>query len=117
MIKTRIHIKTTNEFMDDSLFILTELPFVPRVGDRIQLSQDMLNELEQKVRSDLDLAKKYINVWTIFDVKYVEKNPGMLRDIDFEFDLAKYVSHVCIVAGSDIVDIKLKCETSIFDVI
>ena len=50
MIKTRIHIKTTNEFMDDSLFILTELPFVPRVGDRIQLSQDMLNELEQKVK-------------------------------------------------------------------
>jgi len=104
MKKVRIHIESKLDYMDESVFVNAELPSIPSKGDRLYLTNEMVNELELKVCSDDELARKYMTEWSIEEsLRYTDS----YFDLDFQFDLAIKVCDVLYHVNSEIVDIQL----------
>ena len=107
MIKTRLHIKSADRYMDRSLFVNAELPFIPRKGELLCLTLELIEELEAIVRNDIGIAERYIKGWSGFDHVTSE---SMLSRVEFQFDVAIMVNSVLYKANSEIVHIELAKE-------
>jgi hypothetical protein len=107
MFKIKIHIDTKRTYFDDNVFVDVELPAIPRVGEYIDLDDDLVEQLEDKATSDIEIARDYVE-WFYCNSTGIE--PKDLKQENFEdlgFCDACMVSAVKFVPGSDIVSIEL----------
>lgn len=106
MIKCRIHI-SGEKSMDDKLFVIVNLPAVPRKGEWLRLTNDVLLELENKAKSDLVIAQDYMKYFysKSFHKDWFEVKKEHLQDLSFEE--AINVAWIEYTANSEYVDIEL----------
>jgi hypothetical protein len=75
MINVRVHFQNTDEFLDKDFFLLIKLPAIPRLGDRLFLSDDDMEHFENLVRSNEELADRYFckeGCNRLWDLSYVQ---------------------------------------------
>jgi hypothetical protein len=106
MINVRVHIFNGLEFMDENVFIDIILPAVPRRKDTLYLTEEQMNELEEKAKANI---KK---IWIYTDYFYGDCCISMdrIKEEDlkhFTFCDANSVKYVLFKANSDIVQIEI----------
>lgn len=50
MLKVFVHIHNKRDYMDKKVFVEIEMPYVPRVGEFFYMGEEMLEELESKIK-------------------------------------------------------------------
>lgn len=106
MINIRVHIHNNNSFIDDKVFVDIKLPFVPKKGDTLYLTQEHKDSLKAQAISSLDIAKRYAPKW-FYSGSSNCKNPTEENLKDLAFDDALYVHCVSYFADSDIVHLEI----------
>ncbi len=111
MINVRVYIEDENsiEFLDDNVSVSFKLPAIPRVGERIFLSDELESELEKKATSSLEIAENYRS-WFYGFSSYLQRRDDDIKEInlkDLGFGDASYVSHVVFRPNDDTVYIEL----------
>lgn len=108
MINVRVYIRDEVEFLDDDVSVSFKLPAIPRVGERIFLSEELQSQLENMARSSLDKASNYRN-WFYGHSHYVRFGHDIKENNlkDLSFGDASYVTHVVFRPDDDTVYIEL----------
>lgn len=105
MIHISVHIANEIDFMPKDVSVIIRLPSVPRIGERLFLSKEIQSQLEDKARSSLDIAEKYINYFYRFSHGINEVKEINLKDLSF--DEASLVSDVVYESDCETVFIEL----------
>jgi hypothetical protein len=106
MYKIMVHIKNHNEFIDSDVCVEIELPAVPRKGDILFLNEEQIQILENKAKSNLEIAQNYAPKWFYYGSSGCkEPNENNLKDLKFED--AIYVDRVAFNGNSEIIHIEL----------
>jgi hypothetical protein len=100
MHKIMIYIANDNNFLDSDVCVEIQLPAVPRKGDILYLTDEQIEVLENKAKSDLKIAKCYFPRWFYGDASYKEPKQENLQDLSFED--AMYVRDVVYYGNSEI---------------
>lgn len=108
MINVRVYIEEEVDFLDDDVSVLFKLPAIPRVGERIFLSNELQSQLENMARSSLDKASHYRN-WFYGRSHNVRKGDDIQESNlkDLSFGDASYVKQVVFVPDDETVYIEL----------
>ena len=106
MIKCRIHIFNKEEFMDQDVYIEIMLPCIPQVGNNLDLSFELLYELEKKAKKHLEIAGRYAPHW-FYGKSFDCENLKDENLQDLSFDDANTVKSVGFMANCDYVNIAL----------
>jgi hypothetical protein len=110
MINVKVYIEDENnaEFLDDDVCISFQLPAIPRVGERIFLTQELQSQLENMARSSIDKAENYRS-WFYGFSSYIQRGADIKEKNlkDLQFNDASYVSHVVYYPNDDTVYIEL----------
>ena len=101
-----VHIKNENTYIDDNVCVQIALPAVPRKGEILYLQNDLKQVLEDKVKSNLEVAREYAPKW-FYGHSYNCKKPNQENLIDLSFDDAINVDSVAFNANSEIIHIEL----------
>ncbi len=107
MIKFKVFIENDNLF-GDSVYVNITLPSVPRKGEYITLGDEIKNELEDKAKRKISVAKNYAGKWfygvsgNLASNEITEKNLA-----DLSFADASYIKDVIYTANSEIIIIAL----------
>ena len=105
MIKVRLHIDSDNVFMDERIFFDTELPFIFPKGTIIYGLKDIKNKLEEKIKSDLDIANDYLKYFYYGSHNIEKATTESLKDfslidcnfiVDYCYDMDDNIVHVSI---------------------
>lgn len=109
MIPIRIYIENDVDFMCDDVCVEIKLPAVPRVGERIFLTHELQEELENMARTSLDTASNYAPRWFYggFYEELKEKDVEERHLEHLSFGDASYVTHVVYNANEGTVQIEL----------
>jgi len=109
MVQIKVHIKSDNDFLDERVSVVINLPVVPRAGETLYLTEELRLELETKARMDLRLAAKYAPKWFYgASSQCREPKPENLKDLSFEDAL--FVSSVAYFADREIVQLEIDDE-------
>lgn len=108
MINVKVYIENEAYFLDDDVSVSFKLPAIPRVGERIFLTEQLQSQLENMARSSLDKASNYRN-WFYRYSNYVRNGDDIKENNlkDLSFDDASYVTHVVFIPDDDTVYIEL----------
>ena len=101
-----VHIKNENTYIDDNVCVQIELPAVPRKGEILYLQNDLKQVLEDKVKSNLEVAREYAPKW-FYGHSYNCEEPKQVNLTDLSFDDAINVDSVAFNANSEIIHIEL----------
>ena len=101
-----VHIKNGYTYIDNNVCVQIELPAVPRKGEFLYLQNDLKQVLEDKVRSDLEIARVYAPKW-FYGHSYDCEEPKQENLEDISFDDAIIVDSVAFIANSEIIHIEL----------
>ena len=102
----RIYIDNEGTFMDNLVSIDIQLPECPRKGDVLYLTDELIEELENKVKNDINLAEAYFPQWFFYGSK--EKESLNLSDLEnLSFDDAIIVNNIIFKANDDKIYIEL----------
>lgn len=101
-----VHIKNENNYIDDNVCVQIELPAVPRTGEFLYLQNDLKQVLEDKVKSNLEVAREYAPKW-FYGNSYNCKELKQENLTDLSFDDAINVDSVAFNANSEIIHIEL----------
>ena len=100
-----IHIES-DIFMDEDVQILIGLPFVPRIGEFIELDYNTRTTLENMAKSDLENIRNYAPTYFYGDsYKCLEPTQENLKD--FSFVDAKIVKNVLYYPEDEIIHIEI----------
>jgi hypothetical protein len=108
MIKIMVHIANYNTYIDENVCVQIRLAAVPRKGEVLYLSEYLQQVLEDKAKSNLEIARNYAPEWF-----YYGSSGCGLRELkqenlkDLSFGDARYVDSVTFIANSDIIHISL----------
>lgn len=106
MIKCRIHILNEERYLDGNVFVDILLPSLPPIGSTLHIGEQLKNELENKVKSNVLIAVVYAPKWFYrVSFKSTEINEEHLSYLSF--DDAVYVHEVSFRANQDFVSIVL----------
>jgi len=110
MINVKVYIEDEDniEFLDDDVSVSFKLPAIPRVGERIFLTEELRSQLENMAKSSLDKASNYRN-W-FYGGSHNVRRGGDVQEKnlkDLSFDDASYVTHVVYYPDDDTVYIEL----------
>ena len=106
MFKIHLHIYAPENFMDRQVSVPIELPFVPQKGDYLFVPEELILKLEEKAKSNLQIARRYAPKWfrrKSFDVQLPEEEN--LPDLSFAD--AQTVHAVAYHANSDIIHVEI----------
>ena len=109
MINVKVYIEDQDgEFLDDNVSVSFKLPAIPRVGERIFLSDELQLQLEKMATSSLEIAENYRN-WFYGGSNNVRKGDDIKENNlkDLSFGNASLVSHVVFRPNDDTVYIEL----------
>lgn len=101
-----VHIKNENTYIDDNVYVQIELPAVPRKGEILYLDNDLKQVLEDKAKSNLEVAIKYAPEW-FYGHSHNCEELKQENLTDLSFDDAIYVDSVAFHANSEIIHIEL----------
>ena len=108
MINVRVYIEDESEFLDDNVIVSFKLPSIPRIGERIFLSDELEAQLENMARSSLEIASNYRS-WFYCDSNKLKEDDDIeeinLKDI--KFGDASLVKQVVFRPNDDTVYIEL----------
>ena len=111
MIKINVHIYNENEATDSDVFVQIQLPFVPRVGEFVILTDEERDELIDKIKKSPN-RENYYDLFCHPTSEYFRKDEYYkLKDSDFEnidIDGMYEVSQVFYSSNVKIVSIELK---------
>lgn len=106
MIEINVHIENRDSWMDKDVFAKIKLPTLPRVGDRLYLSESSIGVIESKIKSDLKIASRYAPDWFYYGYSNEGKpNKSDLKKLSL--DDANCVKSVCFNEGHDFVEIEI----------
>ena len=112
MHKIMIYIANDNNFLDSDVCVEIQLPAVPRKGDILYLTDEQMEVLENKAKSDLKIAKYYAPKWFYGDsCSCKEPKQENLQDLSFED--AMYVRDVVYYGNSEI---KIELDDIMYDI-
>lgn len=106
MYKIMVHINNGDEFLHSAVCVEIQLPAVPRKGEILYLSDEQIDILQNKAKSDLKIAKSYRGKWFNGDsagCKVLKQKH--LQDLDFGD--AIYVRDVVFSGDSEFIQIEL----------
>lgn len=108
MINVRVYIEDEIDFLDDDVSVSFKLPAIPRVGERIFLSNELISQLENMAISSLDKASNYRN-WFYGYSHYIRNGHDIKENNlkDLSFGDASYVTNVVFIPDDDTVYIEL----------
>ena len=106
MYKIMIHIKNESTYIDVNVCVQIELPAVPRKGDTLYLDNDLKQVLEDKAKSNLEVARGYAPKW-FYGHSYDCKEPKQENLQDLSFHDATNVDSVAFNGNSEIIHIEL----------
>ena len=107
MIKFKVFIDNDNLF-GDSVYVNITLPSVPREGQSISLGEEIKNELEDKAKRKISVAKNYAGKWFYGISRNLASNEITEKNLtDLSFVDANYIKNVIYTANSEVVIIVL----------
>jgi hypothetical protein len=111
MINVKVYIEAENsfKFLDDNVSVAFKLPAIPRVGERIFLSDELQTQLEKMATSSLEIAENY-REWFYGFSSGLQNNDEDVNETnlkDLSFGDASVVSHVVFKPNDDTVYIEL----------
>lgn len=108
MINVKVYIENEVDFLSDDVSVSFKLPAIPRVGERIFLSNELESELEKMATSSIDIAENYRN-WFYGHSHNVRDGRDIKEENfkDLSFGDASYVTHVVFMPNDDTVYIEL----------
>lgn len=106
MYKVKVYIHSESVHHDEIVNVEIELPSIPRVGEYLYLTAELIAELENKAKSDLVVAIKYAPDW-FFGRSHNWRIPKIGNLKDLSFGDAICVVDVSYYAGDDRVYIEL----------
>jgi hypothetical protein len=101
-----ILIKNDYDFLVSDVGVEIQLPAVPRKGEILYLTDEQIEVLENKAKSDLKIAKYYAPKWFYGDSRFC-KEPKQENLQDLSFSDAMYVKEVVYYGNSEIIKIEL----------
>lgn len=105
LVTLAVHIANDIDYMEDDVSVMVTLPGIPRIGERLFLSDQMQLLLQRKATSSLDIAQKYIHCFYGHSNGIEEVKEENLKDLSFdEFTI---VTDVLYKSNSSIVHIEL----------
>ena len=110
MINVKVYIEDEGslDFLDDDVSVSFKLPAIPRVGERIFLTEELQSKLENMARSSLNKASNYRNWFYGHSHKIREGVDIQEKNLkDLSFGDASYVTHVVYYPDEDTVYIEL----------
>lgn len=105
MIKVRLHIDSDNVFMDERVYFDIELPFIFPKGTIIYGLDDINSKLEDKIKSDLDIANDYLKYFYYGSHDIEKATIESLKDfslidcifvVDYCYDISDNIVHVSV---------------------
>ena len=103
MIKFKVFIENDNLF-GDRVYVNITLPSVPRKGEYITLGDEIKNELEDKAKRKISVAKNYAIKWFYGASRNIASNEITEENLsDLSFVDVNYVKNVIYTANSEVI--------------
>lgn len=107
MKKIHVHVESESVYMDEDVFVFIELPSIPRKGEFIWLSSELIDKLEMQATKNLDIASRYLQYFggKSYNISYENLNEKNLKDLSFEDNIK--IGCVWYKANTDTVHIEI----------
>jgi len=104
MIDVKIRLLLLNDCHDSTVFAMTKLVSIPNKGDVLLLDDKVKEELNMKIKRNLEVANNYVEYWSTSDEI---SNQSELENAFFYINRAVFVNVVLYKTNSPVVCIEM----------
>ena len=108
MIHCKIYVENECDYLPEEVYIDIFLPCLPHINDTISIGENLLEELQNKAKSKLEIGRRYSR-WLFGKSRNINNSNNITIDNlkDLSFGDAQFVTSINFVANESYVQIEI----------